>query len=222
MIFAWWPALLLGALLLAALPVGIILLIIGLARRRRGMWIGGLVTLIVAVVMMGALAASGFLMFFFRAPRVRFSRSTSSVRTSSVRTSTVRTSGADLTGEMARELLGLPAGAEVPEGGTVVESVAVSDSRSGEISYGVLDVPEGFEALLNEHCEKAAWEDVKGPMTFVNRRNPGLGQWSPELLEDPLCYRKKLEPSQGGPREVFICYDQLDRRLYYVREQTNP
>jgi hypothetical protein len=211
MLFALGPAFLLGLLLLAGLLVGIILLITGLIGRRRGMWIGGLVTLIVAVVMMVALAASGILMFY----GVRG-------RTFSQSRSVVRASGADLTGEKARDLLGLPADVEVPEGGTVVESVTVSDSKVGKTSYVVLDVPEGFEALLNEHCEKAAWDDVKGPMTFVNRRNPALGQWLPEFVEDLLCYRKELRGQADGPREVFICYDGLDRRLYYVGEHTGP
>ncbi|KPK83674.1 MAG: hypothetical protein AMJ81_07640 [Phycisphaerae bacterium SM23_33] len=46
--------------LFGAAVTGIILLILGLVRRRRGMWIGGLVTLIVSLVLL-VLAGMGLL-----------------------------------------------------------------------------------------------------------------------------------------------------------------
>ena len=49
-----------GGLILAGLISGICLLIIGLARKRRGLWIGGLVTLVVSLAV-GALAGLGLL-----------------------------------------------------------------------------------------------------------------------------------------------------------------
>ena len=50
-----------AALLLAGLITGLVLLIIGLVRRRRGVWIGGLVTLLVALGLMSGVGVLALL-----------------------------------------------------------------------------------------------------------------------------------------------------------------
>ena len=51
-------ALLAGALVLAAFVSGLVLLILGIARKRRGLWIGGLITLLVSGAVLASVAAA--------------------------------------------------------------------------------------------------------------------------------------------------------------------
>ena len=53
--------LLAGVVVLVALISGLVLLIVGIAQKRRGVWIGGLITLIVALALL-CLAAVGLLL----------------------------------------------------------------------------------------------------------------------------------------------------------------
>jgi len=62
-------ALLPGAVAFAGLVTGLVLLIIGLAKHRRGLWVAGLICMIICLLILLAVAALAAVLYFRVGPR---------------------------------------------------------------------------------------------------------------------------------------------------------
>lgn len=198
--------------LIVVLPIlagvaGVVLFIVGLARKRTALWGSGLALALVslAVFVVGMVAAG--LLWYRRAAQVTARRAPAARRAVPVAVPQ-RTPGpwrrrAATRPEAAfRECTGLDA----PAGTTFIESREVSYSDGRRIGYITLRGTARLAGFLREHFAEATWDEVRGPLAGDEASSVGL--WTPGAVRGKAYYtRTHRAAGRPGTSETFVALD---------------
>ena len=201
------------AFLLAGLVTGIALLAAGLARKRKGVWVSGLVVLLISLGIIVALGIAGALMFLV----VR--RSTRAVAppvaVSGPQTMPTQIVLADATPTTTEIALAMPPDVFAPlsvrlrDKSSIVISMAGVNHRA-EIS---VESESDFQPILSKYYEKATWDQVapliKAPVFGYDDRF-----WAASRLRKFECYRRIKTGPEDPPRPTSLCYDRKGGQVY--------
>jgi len=197
---AMWVLLLVGLIVLAALVAGVTLLIVGLARRRTGVWVAGVVLGVVSVAAMVA----GIGLAVRKAVQAR--------RTVFLRAATA---AAAPIGWEFEECTGVP----LPDDAVVTWGMPLPTGR-GVTHFARLEVPEGFRATLERDFTPASWDDVKDHVRLPGEMGPIVEQaeWGPADVKTPRCYRKTHADEFGMTYESYLVYDADEGCVHFAAE----
>ena len=199
-----------AGLVFAGFVTGIILLIIGLAKHRRGLWVGGLVVLLIALGIAAALVVVGGL-FFFTGRTV--SRSASGPRGVYVRQAQPASTG--YPGELADLVTVFALGADAVA--PIVQSTPYYSERtdgSGVKGRMVVETGPEIDPTFEQYFKRVEWDQVQEMMTHAHTRGGGAGNWDTGVLSKAECYLRTTTDQQGRQVTVAVCYDRKAKRLY--------
>jgi hypothetical protein len=188
-------------LLLLLLPgvAGVVLLVVGLARRRPALWGSGIA--LMALALLGLLVGAGFA--FYATARV--AGPPMAVPTPAV-----------ITGDLADDFatytfLTLPNTAEIIA--TQRSSHGVSE---GVVYLAKLKVEPTFGSFLTENFQPATWDDVRADMTTEAGEH---GLWAPDDLKDRAYHSrsvKTVEDGQACTVRTHVAHDAAGKAAYVV------
>ena len=192
-----------GLCLLVAIA-GLVLLIVGIVRRKPGMWGSGIVIMVLALLLLVGAAVAGVYV---------------GVRKAKHSVVTI----ADQMSRTAAEVdetrwFQMCTGLALPEGVFLPSASADIDPSPGQESryYLHMEVPRTFGAFLDEHFTKADWPDVKDALAT----NESWGLTEPGAMSFyTLNYRRM--PNDPYHMATYIAYDQTGGLAYFVSVQVH-
>ena len=181
---------------------GIILAIVGAAGRKRGMLIGGLVTLGVSIAL--ALMSSVGVFFYAATP------GTAMRPAAAVPVSVTYADVATPEGILPADPLAL--GAEAAK--VRLLSLSLSDAEA-EVVSGICETEAGTGDILEARFESIPWRDMSEAMG-----DRTLPEW-PDRPETLRCFRRTREKYSGRAEETYVLYDAKANRCYFFRRSVD-
>ena len=192
-----------GLCLLAGI-VGLVLLIVGIVRRKPAMWGSAIAVIGLAILLFIGTAAAGVYAGVRKATRSVFE------------VAAQEAVAIEMEEWDESQWFQNCTGAALPEGVfTLSASADIDASPAGKSRYELkMEVPETFGAFLEEHFTKADWLDVKDVLSTQKSwhlTKPG------NMRFYTLSYRKM--PDDPDHMATYIAYDQAGGLVYFVSIQ---
>ncbi|KPK83677.1 MAG: hypothetical protein AMJ81_07655 [Phycisphaerae bacterium SM23_33] len=207
----FWLLLMVGGVVLVGLIAGIVLLVVGLAKKRSPLWATGIVFLVMSIVAMVALPFLGMFLLVGRAM-------TTVTTTVATRVAAGVTLDEPLLSDELGIMLGLPAGVEVP-GAAMVSQDALFATPQVDTRYVVIEGAADLGPVLKDHFQPTTWEEIGERMTVSD---PQLYSWDAAALKEMPCHLREFTTEAGGKYEVYACYDGRGAKLYCTIKQISP
>lgn len=205
------------AILAAGVITGIALLAAGLAGKRRGMWITGLVMLLCSMGIVVALGIVGVLMFFVAGrsttPARRAVAAAPPVAVSPPRAVPASQPRAVNRPVTVAEALALPSGVKAPRSARILSRG--TSFRNGKTAKrrAMIQVGPDIQPVLTTYYEKVSWDRIATLMTMPHLIR-GDRNWAPSHLAGLECYRRSKADAQDPARRTGLCYDRQAGRVY--------
>jgi len=179
--------LLAAAVVLVGITAGVVLLIVGLTKRRPELWGTGLAVGVVSLLLM--VAALGVFV------RKAFHRTAYTMTPPAPMAVTSGPRGFTFVTGLSEQF--------IYDGSTVTIDYEADGTERVPIPYEGL---HGLDAVLDAHFTKAAWDDVKDDLALPQGTSDP--DWRPEDFKDKrLCRRTRPDAQSGGTWRCVVAHD---------------
>ena len=187
-----------AVVVLALLAGGVVLLILGISRKRTGLWVTGLVIVLLIPVLL--LPAFGMLIFF----QARVTRQTQATWAQ------VAVSTQDGFRHIEFQMC---TGIEPPQATAIPHSTTLLTDEGRERYYFRLESGDGLPGLLATHFTPATWDDLKAHMSTPDGPAGDEGWWDPEKMKHLACYRRTYTDEFNTTYEIYAAFDKAGNVL---------
>jgi len=196
-----------AAVLLAGVVAGIVLIVLGAVKRRRGVLIAGVVVLVATgAIMLATGMLAGFMFYAVSAPV-----STRAPVAVAPRPAEMTVDVGDVPQAAAVEdILGLRAVATDPP-----ELRLISRGGDARLLHCTARVGAGFETALQWHFEKTTWPEARRAAAGHGDFDP-VKLWPAADLDRLPCHRRRFD-ANGRRHVAHVLYDAKARMIYCFR-----